>query len=346
MLAEEPCNHRTATHHVGSGSRETRPRCKRSCQGLKSHPTKGDPQGMRWKTRPNKTQPSRTAESRRSVPPSLLYSRNWAFIDGELQGRLACSTILTVGSGLGSVIVCLAARTGFQRFILADGDVVEESNLNRQAFIRGQIGVNKASATAALIRSIAPAAEIRVVPEYVGKRGFGPSVEAADLVVNTIDMDSMAFVELNRAARIAGKSVLFPINIGWGGGLLVFSPQAMSLDEFIDKSPGTDVATRVVVGILDRLPQGLPPYLQELLPKYSARTDRSWPYDPQLGIASHVTAALAVRAAVALVAGEPVRTAPDLIWCDTMTNVAFDGTAERSIVGVTSTKTGAANGIP
>jgi molybdopterin-synthase adenylyltransferase len=299
---------------------------------------------MRWKSGHSKTQRPRTVAARRSAPPSLLYSRNWAFIDAELQGRLARSTILTVGSGLGSVIVCLAARTGFQRFILADGDVVEESNLNRQAFIRGQIGVNKASATAALINSIAPAAEIRVVPEYVGKKGFGPLVEAADIVVNTIDMESMAFVELNRAARTAEKTVLFPINIGWGGGLLVFSPQSMSLDEFIDESRGNDVATRVVVGILDRLPQGLPPYLGELLPKYSARTDRSWPYDPQLGIASHITAALAVRTAVALVAGEPVRMAPNLIWCDTMANVAPDGTADGALVGVTSTKTGVPHG--
>src|SRR5579885_865073 len=56
-----------------------------------------------------------------------LYLRNWAFIAPELQDRLAHTTLLTAGAGLGSVIAVLAARTGVQRFILADGDVVEES---------------------------------------------------------------------------------------------------------------------------------------------------------------------------------------------------------------------------
>jgi molybdopterin/thiamine biosynthesis adenylyltransferase len=251
-----------------------------------------------------------------------LYSRNWAFIERGLQERLAEVTIFTAGTGLGSVIACLAARTGFQRFILADGDVVEESNLNRQPFMRGQMGQNKASATAALIGAIAPHAAIEVVPRFVEQRDFRMLVPRADIVVNTIDMESLAFVELNRVARAAGKTVLFPINIGWGGGLLVFTPDAMSLDEFVGGATGGDVATQVVYGILQRMPNGLPDYLRQLLPRYLQRTSQTWPFDPQLGVAAQITAALAVRTAVALVDGEPVRTAPDLIWCDTSLTVA------------------------
>ncbi len=253
-----------------------------------------------------------------------LYSRNWAFIEGPLQDRLAAATIFTAGTGLGSVIACLAARTGFQRFILADGDVVEESNLNRQPFMRGQLGHNKASATAALIAAISPHATMDVVPQYVEGRHFRELVTQSDLIVNTIDMESLAFVELNRIARAAGKTVLFPINIGWGGGLLVFTPDSMSLDDFIGGANGDDVATQVVYGILQRIPAGLPEYLRKLLPTYLSRTSDSWPYDPQLGVAAQVTAALAVRTAVSLIAGDRVRTAPDLIWCDTSIQVSSE----------------------
>ena len=265
-----------------------------------------------------------TAGPRSTEPPAAqpLYSRNWAFIERPLQDRLAECTIFTAGTGLGSVIACLAARTGFQRFILADGDVVDESNLNRQPFIRGQLGQNKASATAALIGAISPHATMAVVPRFVGRRDFRELVPLADIVVNTIDMDSLAFVELNRVARAAGKTVLFPINIGWGGGLLVFAPDAMSLDDFVAGASGDDVATRVVHGVLEHIPSGLPDYLRQLLPRYLTRTSQTWPFDPQLGIAAHTTAALTVRAAVALLGGEEVRTAPDLIWCDTSTTVS------------------------
>lgn len=268
-------------------------------------------QGMRRRT----TQGPQ-AGRRGTAASKELYSRNWAFIDPDLQRRLAQTTLFTAGTGLGSVIACLAARTGFQRFVLADGDVVEESNLNRQSFVRGQLGQNKASATAALISAICPAATIEVVPRFVGASDFQTLLPKADIVVNTIDMDNDAFVDLNRMCRQLEKPVLFPINIGWGGGVVVFTKDSVSLDDFIKRAPGDDVATRVVRAILANMPEGMPPYLSELLPRFMNRTQHSWPFDPQLGVAAHITSALAVQAAVALVADRPIRVAPDIAWCD------------------------------
>ena len=268
-------------------------------------------QGIRRRT----TQAPQLSRKGAAASPDL-YSRNWAFIDRDLQDRLAKTTLFTAGNGLGSVIACLAARTGFQRFVLADGDVVEESNLNRQSFVRGQLGHNKATATAALISAICPSASIEVIPQFVGAQDFDTLLPKADIIVNTIDMDNEAFLELNRMCRTFEKPVLFPINIGWGGGTLVFTKDSMSLDEFIEDAPGDEVATRVVRGVLARMPSGMPSYLGDLLPQFINRTQQSWPFDPQLGVAAHITSALAVQAAVALVAGFPIRTAPDIAWCD------------------------------
>ncbi|HEY7343732.1 MAG TPA: ThiF family adenylyltransferase, partial [Ktedonobacterales bacterium] len=85
-----------------------------------------------------------------------LFSRNWAFITPEIQHILDHTCLFAAGAGLSSTIVTLACRTGFGSFILADGDNVELSNLNRQAFFRRQIGENKATATAELLRDIRP----------------------------------------------------------------------------------------------------------------------------------------------------------------------------------------------
>jgi molybdopterin/thiamine biosynthesis adenylyltransferase len=255
-----------------------------------------------------------------------MYSRNWAFISTALQRKLAQATVLCAGTGLGSMIALLGVRTGFHRFILGDGDVVEAHNLNRQAFSRMQLGINKAEATAALIRSVAPQAQIDVLPRFLGVDDFHEVLPRADLVVNTIDLDNPAFLELNRLARKYNKTVLFPMNLGWAGTLLVFTPQSPSLDDFLgltlepaagDASAAVaDVGTRLIERILGSIPGGIPSYLLDLLPQFRARTPESWPFDPQLGVAAHVTSALTVHTCVALVAGQTVRAVPDIIWSD------------------------------
>jgi molybdopterin/thiamine biosynthesis adenylyltransferase len=251
-----------------------------------------------------------------------VYARNWLFIPAELQARLSETTLVTAGTGLGSVVATLAARVGFKRFVLVDGDVVEVSNLNRQAFSRPHVGQNKAAATAEIIRAIIPDASVESVPRFLTDADVGAIVRRGELIVNTIDLDNLAFLKLNQAAREAKKTVLFPINLGWGGALLVFPPEGMSLDDYLGLGPGQagteEVATQLIQRILQGLPGGIPPYLAALLPRFQTRDTSSWPYDPQLGVATHLSAALSVRAAVALVAGESLRAAPEVMWLDAM----------------------------
>jgi molybdopterin/thiamine biosynthesis adenylyltransferase len=281
-------------------------------------------------------------------PGGDLYSRNWAFIAQETQTRLAQTTLFTAGTGLGSVIAVLAARTGFQRFILADGDRVALSNLNRQAFTRADLGRNKAKATARMIHAIAPNAQVKIVPRYLDSVRAAKQIARADLLINTIDLTSSAFLGVNRVARAQGRPVIFPMNLGWGGVALVFTPESMSLDEFVAGDPqarsaagaeheesDAQLATRLITRTLQSLPGGVPPYLQQVLRQYVARTDATWPYDPQLGAAAHITAALSVRAATALACGEPLRVAPDVIWADAYASAQPAPTVASKIASTT-----------
>jgi molybdopterin/thiamine biosynthesis adenylyltransferase len=71
-------------------------------------------------------------------------SRNWGLISEETQKKIENSIILCAGCGLGALVAIIAARAGFKNFILADGDRVEASNLNRQPFFIAHLGRNKA----------------------------------------------------------------------------------------------------------------------------------------------------------------------------------------------------------
>ncbi len=251
---------------------------------------------------------------------ATLYSRNWAFIPPDVQAALENTVIFAAGVGLSSVVAQAACRTGFRRFLLADGDAVELSNLNRQAFTRDQLGVNKAVATARLLRAIRPDAQVEALPRFLDMETYAAPLARADLVVSSLDYNSPALFALNRAAQAAGKPVLIGLNLGWGGAVMVFTPQSPSLEEFLgveatDDLKPTDVAGRFLLRVFEAAPGGVPPYLAATFADYFAHGD-AWPCEPQLGVAAQLTAAMLVRAAVALVAGEPVRVVPQISYCD------------------------------
>lgn len=62
--------------------------------------------------------------------------------------------------GLGSTLAVALARTGVGKLVLADFDVVEPSNLNRQHYTIAQIGMYKADALREVIAQINPYVEV------------------------------------------------------------------------------------------------------------------------------------------------------------------------------------------
>lgn len=248
---------------------------------------------------------------------SGLFSRNWAFIDPASQATLARTSLFIAGTGLGSVIALLAARTGFKKFILADGDIVEESNLNRQAFFREHLGKNKAFCTARLIYSINPDCEIEIVDTFLSGQQFRNYTERSDITVNTIDWENHAMVDCSIAARQSRRPVIFPMNIGWGSVIYLIPPaypdDAPFADCFFKKSLSPLEIKRKL--ILDAVARQFPEYLQKLLPSFNAGSEQ-WNIDPQLGAASFLTASLSVRMAASICLGEAVPWLPDFVHFD------------------------------
>ena len=64
--------------------------------------------------------------------------------------------------GLGSNCAMHLVRAGVKRLVIADFDVVSESNLNRQFFFRDQLGMKKVEALKANLLRINPEAEVEI----------------------------------------------------------------------------------------------------------------------------------------------------------------------------------------
>lgn len=239
-----------------------------------------------------------------------LVRQNWGFLSPEEQGRIAKTRVLLAGCGLGSAIAVLAARTGFCSFVLADGDTVEPSNLNRQAFRREHVGQNKAHATAALVKEVNPDAEVRAVPAFLQAKDASPLVAQCDVLVNMVD-PGPTLLALQQAARVQGKVSLFPLNVGFGGLLLAFGPASPPVEELV--SPATDGG--LFLHLIERLLPSLPGYLAEHL-WVAQRIQREGVPPPQLGIAASLSASLTVGAMVQIALGLSVPLAPAVLALD------------------------------
>lgn len=248
-----------------------------------------------------------------------LFSRNWAFISPDLQQTLNDTCIFAAGVGLSSTIAVLACRTGFGSFILADGDSVELSNLNRQAFFRRHIGENKATATAELLREIRPDVDVTVIPQFIEGDSYLALLDRANIIISAIDYDNPALFGLARDARARGIPMLIALNLGWGGAVTIFTADSMSLEEYLGveatESPDAGLVSSRLVSRAFEGAEGVPGYLGEVLADFQVN-GAQWPCEPQLGPTASLTAAMVVRAATALVANEPVPVAPAVFHVD------------------------------
>jgi sulfur carrier protein ThiS adenylyltransferase len=89
----------------------------------------------------------------------LLYSRHTPGVQEKIKG----SKVGIMGlCGLGSVVAVALARVGVGTLLLADYDVVEPSNLNRQQYLIGQVGMKKTEAMKENLARINPYVRVEI----------------------------------------------------------------------------------------------------------------------------------------------------------------------------------------
>jgi len=108
------------------------------------------------------------------------------------------------------------------RLLLADGDTVDLTNLQRQiGHATAAIGENKADSLARSVLAINPEIEVRPIREALAGSALGEAVAAVDLVVDASDNFATRHA-VNRACVQYGKPLVSGAAIGFSGQLAVF----------------------------------------------------------------------------------------------------------------------------
>lgn len=89
--------------------------------------------------------------------------------------------------GLGSNCAMHLVRSGFRKFVLADFDMVEHSNLNRQCFFATQVGEPKVRALAGNMLAVNPDLEIEQCEVRLDQRSVKSVFSGCRAVVEALD---------------------------------------------------------------------------------------------------------------------------------------------------------------
>lgn len=137
-----------------------------------------------------------------------MTTRNRGFVTEVEQASLREARIFIPGvGGMGGAAFMALVRAGVGKFVIADIDTFEVSNLNRQLFCRADtIGEHKARAAARLALEINPELEIEVLEgEWTAQ--LDAILPRVAVVINGMD-DAAAGAHLYRRCKVHGRTLI------------------------------------------------------------------------------------------------------------------------------------------
>jgi predicted ThiF/HesA family dinucleotide-utilizing enzyme len=251
-----------------------------------------------------------------------FVTRNEGYLTRATQDQVAKTRLLFAGCGLGSGTAICAARTGFQHFVLIDGDTVDAHNLNRQFFTQADIGEYKAVALKRRILEINPEAQVEAIVANVDAQNADELVAKVDIVFDTIDfLDLPAILALHQAARHHKRPVITALSIGFGVGTLFFEAEAgETLPEIIQRDVEKSTAegdasyANVFAKIMARIGAHLDRQVVEQVARALTIMEDGRPCPAsQLAIGAFATAAQAVTLMLRYLEGAEVPRAPTMV---------------------------------
>jgi len=181
-----------------------------------------------------------------------IVLRNFPIITLEEQDILKQAEVVFAGCGaIGQSALITLVRMGLGSVVIADPDVIEPTNINRQllAFQR-TVGCHKTELAAVYTQEINPQTRVRVYPDGVTLENVSKLLEGAALVVEGIDVTSpSAVVLVHREARRRGISIISAVELGFGMVGCLYTPTGFSIEEQMGYSPQTPLQTIEAQGV-------------------------------------------------------------------------------------------------
>ena len=153
------------------------------------------------------------------------YERNIpALSEGECEILLGKRVLVVGCGGLGGHLIDMLARIGAGALRVADGDVFEPSNLNRQLLSEVPLlGVSNARAAAERIRRVNPEVSVEAVESFLTEENAQSLIASCDAVLDGLDNIESRRI-LAQACGRAGIPYIYGAVNGWVAQAAVSMP--------------------------------------------------------------------------------------------------------------------------
>jgi molybdopterin/thiamine biosynthesis adenylyltransferase len=182
------------------------------------------------------------------------FSRNLGWVTPSEQESLRTKRAAIAGlGGVGGLHAMTLARLGVGRLNLAEFDVFEMANFNRQiGASMSALGQPKIDVLARMARDINPDIELRLFNDGVSAENHGEFLAGTDVYVDGLDF--FAFEARERmfaACQAAGVPAITAAPLGMGVALLNFMPGRMGFEEYfrLDGVPEDEKSVRFLLGL-------------------------------------------------------------------------------------------------
>ena len=182
------------------------------------------------------------------------FSRNIGWVTEAEQQRLRHARVGIGGlGGVGGVHLLTLARLGVGRFSIADFDVFDIVNFNRQVGATlSSLKEPKIDVLADMAKDINPEVDLRLFPAGVQEENLEAFLEDVDVYVDGLDFFAFSARRMTFAAcERKGIPVVTAAPLGLGTALLVFGPGGMSFEDYFgfEGCDEMEMAIRFLVGL-------------------------------------------------------------------------------------------------
>lgn len=163
------------------------------------------------------------------------FDRNLGWFTEKEQQALGSKTIAIAGmGGVGGVHLLTLVRLGFTKFRIADLDVFEVANFNRQVgALMTTLDLPKVEVLARMAKDINPEVEIAEFPAGVTPQNLDDFLRGADLFIDGFDF---FVIDIRRQAfarcRELGIAAMTAAPVGMGVAFLLFTKDGMTFEDY------------------------------------------------------------------------------------------------------------------
>lgn len=174
------------------------------------------------------------------------YSRSIGTVSIQELEKIKDARVAVVGcGGLGGYVLEMLGRMGVGFLTAIDGDVFEESNLNRQLLSQiNVLGTSKASAAKERMTAVNPEVTVIACSEWLSEGNAKTLLQGHDVIVDALDSIDTRRI-LQGAAQVLNTPLVHGAIGGWYGQVTVIMPGDRTLNRLYGEDMHTGLEKRM-----------------------------------------------------------------------------------------------------